>query len=85
MKDEKTHIKITKRRICCIQEYYLDLQGSKNVDPIMKKAVKLDKRCYGQQMKNQFDITEPPTKSKFRNPGGGKKVTALKVRDALHH
>ena len=34
----------------------------------MKKAAKPRKHCYDQQMKNQFDITELPTKTKFHNP-----------------
>ena len=42
----------------------------------MKKAVKLSKR--------QFEITVPPTKSKFRNPGGRRKVTTFKVREVLY-
>ena len=59
-----------------VQEYYWDLEGLQNDDPIMKKAVKLGKR--------QFEITVPPTKSKFRNPGGGRKVTTFKVREVLY-
>ena len=50
----------------------------------MKKAVKLGKRCYENQIASQCDIKEPPTKSKFRNPGGGRKVTAPEVREALY-
>ena len=40
MKDEKTHIKVIKRRIFVrsVREYYLDVEGSKNDDPIMKKS-----------------------------------------------
>ena len=59
-----------------VREYYWDLEGLQNDDPIMKKAVKLGKR--------QFEITVPPTKSKFRNPGGGRKVTTFKVREVLY-
>ena len=66
-----------------VREYHKNLEGLKNDDPIMKKAVKLGKRCHYQQMRNQLDIVEPPTKSKFRNPGGGRKVTAPGVREAL--
>ena len=51
---------------------------------IIKKAVKRGKRCYDQQMKNQFEIKEPPTKSKFRNPGGGRKVTVPENGEALY-
>ena len=29
-----------------VQEYYKDLEGLRNDDPVMKKAVKLGKRCY---------------------------------------
>ena len=66
------------------REYYSDLNGLKNDDPAMKKAVKLGKRCYKNQIASQCDIKEPPTKSKFRNPGGGRKVTAPEVREALY-
>ena len=67
-----------------VQEYHKDLKGLKKDDPVMKKAVKLGKRCYDQQMKNQLQIVELPTKSKFRNPGGERKVTAPEVREALY-
>ena len=67
-----------------VREYYSDLNGLKNDDPVMKKAVKLGKRCYGNQIASQCDIKKPPTKSKFRNPGGGRKVTAPEVREALY-
>lgn len=50
----------------------------------MKKAVKLGKRWYDQQMKNQFEITEPSTKSKICNPGRRRKVTAPENRKALY-
>ena len=50
----------------------------------MKKVVKLGKRCYESQIASQCDIKEPPTKSKFRNPGGGRKVNAPEVREALY-
>ena len=56
----------------------------KNDDPVMKKAVKLGKRCYENQIASQRDIKESPTKSKFQNPGGGSKVTAPEVREALY-
>ena len=67
-----------------VRGYYKDLKGLKNDDSVMKKAVKLGKRCYDQQMRNQLEIVEPPTKSKFRNPCGGRKVTAPEVREALY-
>ena len=67
-----------------VREYYSDLNGLKNDDHGMKKAVKLGKRCYENQIASQCDIKEPPTKSKFRNPGGGRKVTAPEVREALY-
>ena len=69
------------RAVC---EYYSDLNGLKNDDPVMKKAVKLGKRCYENQIASQCDIKDPPTKSKFRNPGGGRKVTAPEVRETLY-
>ena len=67
-----------------VREYHKELKGLKKDDPVMKKAVKLGKRCYNQQMKNQLEIVELPTKSKFRNPGGERKVTAPEVREALY-
>ena len=69
---------------CAVREYYSDLNGLKNDDPVMKKAVKLGKRSYENQIASQCDIKEPPTKSKFRNPSGGKKVTAPEVREPLY-
>lgn len=50
----------------------------------MKKAVKLGKRWYEQQMKNQFEITELSTISKICNSGRRRKVTAPKNRKALY-
>ena len=67
-----------------VREYYSDLEVLKNDDSIIKKAVKRGKRYYDQQMKNQFEIKEPPTKSKFRDPGGGRKVTVPENREALY-
>ena len=83
MKDEKTHIKITKRRICCscsLRVFLRPRRTEKRRTNYEKKPLKLGKRCDDKKMKNQFEITEPPTKSKFRNPGGGRKVTAPEVR-----
>ena len=62
-----------------VREYYKDLEGLKNDDPVMKKAVKLDKRSYEQQMRSQLEIVEPPTKSKFGNPGGEGKLLPVKL------
>ena len=39
-----------------VREYYSDLNGLKNDDPVMKKAVKLGKRCYENQIASQCDI-----------------------------
>ena len=47
MKDEKKHISKLPREdfvIHVVRDYYSDLKGLKNNDPIMKKVVKLDKR-----------------------------------------
>ena len=86
MKDEKNTTKLPREGyiVPAVREYYKDLEGLKNDDPVMKKAVKLVKRRYDQQMKNQLETVEPPTKSKFRNPVGGRKVTAPEVREALY-
>ena len=67
-----------------VREYYKGLERLKNDGPVVKNAVKLRKRCYDQQMRNQLEIVEPPAKSKFCNPGGGRKVTAPEVREALY-
>ena len=48
-----------------MQEYYSDLEGLRDNDPVMKETVKLGKCCYDKQVKNQFEITVLP---KFCNP-----------------
>ena len=80
MKDKKSTQQVTR----AVREYYSDLKGLKNDDSVMKKAVKLGKRCYENQIASQCDIKEPPTKSKFHNPGGGRKLTAPEVRETLY-
>ena len=50
----------------------------------MKKSAKLGKCCYDQQMRNQLDIVELPTESKFCNTDAGRKLTAPEVREALY-
>ena len=67
-----------------VREYYPDLQGLKHDDPILVKAVKLGKRCYDQVVEDENEVTERPSKSKFRQPGGGRKVVAPTVREALY-
>ena len=67
-----------------VREYYPDLQGPKHDDPILVKAVKLGKRCYDQAVEDENEVTERPSKSKFRQPGGGRKVVAPTVREALY-
>ena len=67
-----------------VREYYPDLQGLKHGDPILVKAVKLGKRCYDQVVEDKNEVTEGPSKSKFRQRFGGRQVVALTVREALY-
>ena len=69
---------------CAVREYYPDLQGLKHDDTILVKAVKLGKRCYDQVAEDKNEVTERPSKSKFRQPGGRRKVVAPTVREALY-
>jgi len=56
----------------------------KHKDPVLEKAIKLGKRCYDQVMKDESEVTIPATKSKYCQPGGGRKVVAPTVREALY-
>ena len=69
---------------CVVREYYPDLQGLKHDDPILVKTVKLGKRCYDKVVEGENEVTERPSKSKFRQPGDGRKVVAPTVREALY-
>ena len=67
-----------------VRAYYPDLQGLKHDHPVLVKALKLGKRCYDQVVKYENEVTERPAKSKFRQSGGGRKVVAPTVREALY-
>lgn len=62
-----------------VQEYYSDLEGLRDNDPVMKETVKLGKCCYDKQVKNQFEITVLPV----LQSRGGRNVTSPKVREAV--
>ena len=61
----KTKLPREEHVACVVQEYYSDLEGLRDNDPVMKETVKLGKCCYDKQVKNQFEITVLP---KFCNP-----------------
>ena len=54
-----------------VREFYSDLKYVKHNDPDLPNALKLRKRCLDSLEANDF--TEPPTKVKFRQVGGGRK------------
>ena len=67
-----------------VREFYPDLKDLKHNDPQLTKALKLGKRCLDQALKAENDISEPPTKKRYRQSGGGRKVVAPSVREALY-
>ena len=67
-----------------VREFYADLKNAKHNDPNLTSAVKLGKRCLDQVIKSETEILEPATKSKFRQPGGGRKATIPDVRQSLY-
>ena len=69
-----------------VREFYSDLKDKKHNDPQLVAAIKLGKRCYDLALKaeNEEEITAPPCKSKYRQPGGGRKCAAPDVRQALY-
>ena len=86
-KRERKHTKMLPKEgyiARAVRAYYPDLQDLKHNDPILEKAVKLGKRCYDQAMKDENEVTIPATKSKYRQPGGGRKAVAPTVREALY-
>ena len=72
-KNKSTHIKIAKGSYFCCS-------CSSNSEKSCQTRQQMND---DELMKNQFEITEPPRKSKFCNPGGGRKVAALDVREAF--
>lgn len=67
-----------------VREYYSDLKDLKHDNPVLVKAIKLGKRCYERQSQDAVEVSAPPAKSKFRQPGGGRKSVAPEVRGALY-
>lgn len=50
----------------------------------MKTVAKFGNEYYSQQMKSFFEITKWPTKRKFWNSIGGRKVAAFEVRETKY-
>ena len=69
-----------------VQEHYSNLKDLKNDNPALVKTIKLGKRCYEWQSQDAIEVSAPPAKSKFRQPGGGWKSVApdREVRGALY-
>ena len=69
-----------------VRDFYPDLKSKKHNDPQLAAAVKLGKRCYDAALKAEQDeeITTPALKSKYRQPGAGRKRVAPEVRQALY-
>ena len=65
-----------------VREFFPDLKNLKHNDPSLERALKLGKRCY--ESLNNDDITEPPTKVRFCQPGGGRKKSIPNVREAMY-
>ena len=67
---------ITKRRFYCkkVLEYYDDLKRVKADDSKLVNALKLGKRCFALVDQSKVELSAPPTKSKYRKPGGGREV-----------
>lgn len=67
-----------------VREFYPDLKKLKHDDPQFAKALKFGKRCLDYVLKTENDVAEPASKKKYRQPGGGRKVVAPPVREALY-
>ena len=65
-----------------VREFYSDLKDVKHNDPDLSNALKLRKRCLDSWEVNDF--TEPPTKVKFCQAGGGSKKSVPEVREATY-
>lgn len=65
-----------------VREFYFDLKDVPNSDPKFRSAKSLAERCY--KMVTSSNRNPVPSKSKFRQPGGGRRVKAPEVRLALY-
>ena len=66
-----------------VREFYSDLKDIKHDNPTLIKALKLGKRCLNQVEADEDSVTAPPSKSKYRQTGGGRKLTTPDVRQVL--
>ena len=66
-----------------VREFYSDLKDVKHDNPTLTKALKLGKRCLNQVEADEDAVTAPPSKSKYRQTGGGQKLTIPDVRQVL--
>ena len=58
-----------------VREFYSDLKDVKHDNPTLTKALKLGKRCLNQVEADEDGVTAPPSKSKYRQTGGRRKLT----------
>ena len=65
-----------------VREFYSDLKDVKHNNPDLSNALKFRKRCLDSLEANDF--TEPPTKVKFHQAGGGRKKYVTEVREAMY-
>ena len=70
MKDEKTHIKITKRRICCLCSSRL----------LLRRRIEKQRSSYEKSCQTRLQTLLRPTSE----PGGGRKITTPQVIEALY-
>ena len=65
-----------------VREIYSDLKDAKHSDPDLSNALKLGKWCLDSL--EASDFTEPPTKVKFHQAGGGRKKSVPEVHEAMY-
>ena len=66
-----------------VREFYSGLKDVKHDNPTLTKALKLGKRCLNQVEADEDTVTAPPSKSKYLQTGGGRKLTIPDVRQIL--
>ena len=66
-----------------MREFYDDLKEVKADDGKLVNALKLGKRRLVPVNQPESELSAPPTKGKYRQPGGGRKVAVPEVRKAL--
>ena len=64
-----------------IRQYYNDLAKLPSDDKEFKRALAFGKRCHDYYLGGNQD--EPPSKKRFKRPGGGRKQVAVDVRMRL--